>query len=171
MYGCESWTRKKTERWRIDAFELWCWKSLESPLDSKEIQLVNPAKKNQPWIFTGTTDAETEAPILWPPDAKNWLIGKDPDAGKDWRQEKRTTEGEMVRWHHWLKGHELEQAPGVGDGQGSLAGCSPWGHKESDMTEQLNWTDGIPYFIYMKICILRNWLIQLCELLSQKSLI
>jgi len=87
------------------------------------------------------TDAEAEAPILWPPDAKNWLIGKDPDAGKDWRQEKGTTEDEMVGWHHQFYGHEFEQALGVGDEQGSLACCSPWGRKESDTTEQLNWTD------------------------------
>ena len=94
------------------------------------------------WIFIGKTDAEAETPILWPPDAKNGLIGKDPDAGKDWRQEKKgTTEDEMIGWHHQLDGHEFEQALGVGDGQGSLACCSPWGRKESDMTEWLNWTD------------------------------
>ena len=122
----------------------WFWtvaleKTLESPLDCKEIKPVSP-KQNQPWIFIARTDAEAEVPILWPLDAKNWLIGKDPDAGKDWRQEKKgTTEGEMVQWHHWLNGHEFEQAPGVGDRQGSLACCSPWGCKQSDMTEQLNW--------------------------------
>ena len=99
---------------------------------------VNP-KGNQPCIFTGRTDAE--APILWPPDARNWLIGKDPDAGKDRRQEKGVTEDEMVGWHHWLDGHEFEQTVGNSEGQGSLACCSPWGHKEVDMTEQLNWTD------------------------------
>ena len=109
-------------------------KTLESPLDCKEIKPVNPTG-NQLWIFTGRTDAEAEAPILWPPDAKNWLIGKYPDAGKDWRQEEKgTTEDEMVGWHHWLNGHEFEQALGVGDGQGSLACFSPWGCKESDMT-------------------------------------
>ena len=87
----------------------------------------------------GRTDAEIEAPILWPSDAKNWLIGKDPDAGRDWRQEEKgTTEKGMVGWHHWLNGHEFEQAPGVGDGQRSLACCNPWGHKELDMTEWLN---------------------------------
>ena len=96
---------------------------------------------NQFWIFTGRTDAEAETPVLWPPDVKNWLIWKDPDAGEDWRQEEKgTTEDEMVGWHHWLDGHEFEQAPGVGDGQGSLACYSPWGHKELDMTEWLNWT-------------------------------
>ena len=91
-------------------------------------------------IFIERTDAEAETPILWSPDAKNWLVGKDPDAGKDWRQEEKgSTEDEMVGWHHWLDGHEFEQGPGVGDGQGSLACCSPWGHKESDTTKQLNW--------------------------------
>ena len=113
-------------------------KILESPLDCKEIQPVNP-KGNQPWIFIGRTDVEAEIPILWPPDEKGWLIGKDPDAGKDCRQEKKgTTEDEMVGWHHWLK-NMSEQAPGVGEGQGSLACCSPWGCKESDTTEGLNW--------------------------------
>ena len=104
-----------------------------------EIQPVNP-KGNQSWGFIGRTDAEAETPILWPPDAKNCLIGKDPDAGKDWRQEEKGTTGdEMVGWYHWLNGHEFEQAPVVGEGQRSLACCSPWGHKESDTTKQLNW--------------------------------
>ena len=111
----------------------------ESPLDCKEIKSVYP-KGNQSWMYIGRTDAEAETPILWPPDVKSWLAGKDPDAGKDWRQEKGTTEDEMVGRHHWLGGHEFEQAPGVGDGQGRLACCSPWGRKESDMTEGLNWT-------------------------------
>ena len=88
--------------------------------------------------FIGRTDVEAETPILWPPDAKSCLIGKDPDSGKDCKQEKGTTEDEMVGWHHRLDGHEFEQVPGVGDGQGSLACCSPWGHKELDMTERLN---------------------------------
>ena len=113
-------------------------KTLESPWDCKEIKPVNP-KENQHWIFIGRTDAEAEALILWPPDVKNWLIGKDPDAGKDWRQkEKGTTEDEMVGWHHRLNGHDFEQAPGDSEGQGGLACCSPWGHKESDTTEWLN---------------------------------
>ena len=123
----------------------WCFwtvvleKTLESP---KEIKPVHP-KGNQSWIFTGRTDAETEAPILWPPNSKNQFIGKHPDAGKDWRQEEKgMTKDEMDGWHHQLDGHEFEQAPGVGDGQGrSLACCSPWGCKESDTTEQLNWTE------------------------------
>ena len=139
MYGCESWSIKKAECQRIDGFELWCLRRLESPLDYKEIKSVNP-KGNQSWIFIGRTDAEAEAPILWPLDAKNWFIRKDPDAGKNWRQEEKgTSEDEMVGWHHQLDGHEFEQTQGVGDGQGGLACCSPWGRKELDMTEQLNW--------------------------------
>ena len=110
-------------------------KTLECLFDCKEIKPVN-SKGNQSWIFIRRTDAEAEAPILWPPDAKNWLIGKDPDAGKDWRREvKGTTEDEMVGWHHWLDGHEFEQAQGVGDGQGSLVCCSPCGFRESGRTE------------------------------------
>ena len=116
-------------------------KTLESPLDCKEIQQVDP-KGSQSWIFIGRTDAEAETPILWPPDANSWLIWKDPDAGKDWGQkEKGMTENEMVGWHHWLDGHEFEQAPGVDDGQGGLACFSPWGRKELDTTESLNWTE------------------------------
>ena len=147
MYRCESWTIKKTEGWRIDAFWIVVLeKTLENSLDCKEIQPVNP-KGNQSWMFTGRTDAEAEAPILWPPDMKNWLIGKDPDAGKDWRQEEKgMTEDEMVGWHHWLKRHEFEWAPGVGKGQGRLVCCSPWGCKDLDMTEQLNWTDSLLFF-------------------------
>ena len=120
-------------------------KTHESPLNCKEIQLVHP-KGNQSWIFNGRTDVEAETPILWPPDVKSWLIWKDPDAGKDWRwKEKGMTEDEIVGWHHWLNGHEFEQTLGVGDGQGGLVCCSPWGHKEFDMTEQLNWTDMCTY--------------------------
>ena len=116
-------------------------KTLESPLDCKKIQPVHP-KGNQSWIFIGRTDVEAEAPILWPPDAKSRLIGKDPDAGKDQRQEEKgMTEDEMVRWHHWHNGYEFEQTPGVGDGQGGLACCGPWGHKESDTTERLSRTE------------------------------
>ena len=116
-------------------------KILESPLDCKEIKPVNP-KRNQSQILIERTDAEAETLILWPTDAKNWLIGKDPGAGKDWRQEKKgMTEDKMVGWYHWLNAHEFEQAPGVGDGLGSLEHCSPWGHKESDTTERLNWTE------------------------------
>ena len=124
-YGCESWTIKKAERWRTMVLE----KTLESPLDCKQIQPVYP-KGNQSWIFTGRIDAEAETPILRPPDVKNWLTRKDPNAGKDWSREKGTTEDEMFGWHHWVDGHEFEQALGVGDGQGSLAYYSPWGRKE-----------------------------------------
>ena len=120
----------------------WCFwtlvleNTLKSPLDSMEIKPVN-SKENQPWIVIGRTAAE--APIFWPPDAKNWLIRKDLDGWKVWGQEEKwVTEDEMVGWHHWLNGHEFEQALGVGDGQGSLVCCSPWGHKESDTTERLN---------------------------------
>ena len=138
--------------WEVDHKESWApnnwcfWtvvleKTLESPLDCKEIQPVHP-KGIQSWIFTGRTDAKAETPKLWPPDVKNWLIWKDPDAGKDWRQEeKRTKEDEMVGWHHQLNGQEFEHDPGVGDGQGSLVCCSPRGRKESDSTERLNWTE------------------------------
>ena len=141
MYGCESWIIKKAECRRIDAFELWCWKRLLSPLDCREIQPVHH-KGDQSWIFIGRTDIEAETPILWPPNGKNGLIRKDPDAGKDWRwEEKGTIEDEMVGWHHKFDGHELEQALGFRDGQGRLACCSPWGCRESDMTEQLNWAE------------------------------
>ena len=114
-------------------------KTLESHLDCKVIQPV-PPKGNQSWKFTGRTDAEAESPILWPLDGKNCLIGNDPDAGKDWRQEKKGATGdEIIGWHHQLSGQEFEQALGVGDGQGSLVCCSPWGWKELSTTEWLNW--------------------------------
>ena len=145
----ESWAPKN----------LWFWtvvleKTLESPLDSKEIQPVIP-EGNQSWTFTGRTDAE--APILWLPGVKNWLIWKDPGAGKDWRQEEMgKTEDKMVGWHHWLDGHEFEQALGVGDGQGSWCGLvcySPWGCKESDVTD---WLDS-NHIIYSLRLDLRVW--------------
>ena len=142
------WTIKKSPCWRFDTFELWCWRRLESPLDYKEIQPVHP-KENQSWIFIGRTDAEAETPILWPPDVKNQHIGKDPDAGKDWRQEeKRMTEDEMVGWHHRLDGHE-EQALAVGDGQGRLVCCSPWVTKSR--TRLNDWTEYLfkNLFIYL----------------------
>ena len=152
--------------WELDykgswALKNWCFwtvlleKTLENPLDCKEIQPVNP-KGNQSWIFIGRIDAEAETPILWPLDAKNWLPGKDPDAGKDWRwEEKGTIEGDTVGWHHWRNGHEFEQALGVGDGRGSLVSCSSWGSKESDTTEQLNWTP-IPSKIICKFIAIWN---------------
>ena len=133
------WELDHKETW---ASKNWCFwtvvleKTLESPLDCKEIQPVHP-KGNQSWIFIGRTDAK--APIFWSLDAKSWFIWKDPEAGKDWRQEEKgTTEDEMVGWHHRLNGHEFGWTPGVGDGQGSLVWCSPWGCKELDMTEWLN---------------------------------
>ena len=202
MYGCESWTIKKAECWKIDAFELWCWRrllrvpwtarrsnhsilkeinpeysleelmlklklqyfdylmwranSLEKTLilgkmegrgdrDDREWDSWMESLTQWTWVWasSGTcwrTDAEDEAPILWPPDAMNWLVRKAPDAGKDWRQEEKgTTADEVVGWHHQLNAHEFEQPLGVGGGQGSLACCSPYGYKESDTTEQLNW--------------------------------
>ena len=121
----------------------WCFptvvleKFLQSSLDNKEIKPVNP-KGNQPWIYIGRTDAEAEAPILWPPDVKSRLIGKDPDAGKDWRQKKRAVEDETVGWHHQFNEHELGPTLGDGEGQGSLLWCSPWGLEELDMIWWLN---------------------------------
>ena len=138
--------------WEFDYEETWApknwcfWtvvleKTLESPLDFKVIQPVH-LKGNQSWVFIGRTDAEAETPVLWPPHAKSWLIGKDFDARRDWGQEeKRMTEDEMAGWHHWLDGCEFEWTPGVGDGHGGLACCDSWGRKESDMTEWLNWTE------------------------------
>ena len=138
MYGCESWTVKKADCHRIDAFELWFWRS---PLDCKEIQPVH-SKGNQSWVFFGRTDAKAETPILWPPHVKSWLMGKDPDAGRDWGQEEEgTTEDEMAGWHHRLDRCEFEWTPGDGDGQGGLACSDSWCRKESDMTEWLNWTE------------------------------
>ena len=137
------WELVHKESW---ALKNWCFwtvvleKTLESPLDCKEIQLFHP-KGNQSWAFTGRTDAKAETPILWPPDLKNGLFVKDPDAGNDERrEEKGTTEDEMAGWHHRLDGHEFEWTPRDGDGQGGLAYCDSWVHKESDTTEQLNWT-------------------------------
>ena len=139
----EGWVQKNWCFWTV-VLE----KTLESPLVCKEIKPVN-LKGNQSWIFIGRTDAETEAPILWPPNAKSWLIRKVPDVGKDWRQEeKETTEDEIVGWHHQLDGHEFEQVPGVGDRQRSLAYCSLWGHQELDTTELLNWL----YYLHL------NWI-------------
>ena len=152
MFDCESWIIKKAEHWRIDAFELWCWRRLF--IESLgEIQPIHP-KGDQSWIFTGKSDAETETPILWPHDAKIWLIGKDPDAGKDWRQEEKDEmrwgwdEDEMVGWHHWLDEHEFEQAQGVGDEQGRLECCSPRGRRvRYDWVTELNWSSNKKQFI------------------------
>ena len=138
------WELDYKESW---ALKNWCFltvvleKTLESPLDCKEIQPVH-SKGDQSWVFIGRTDVEAEAPILWPPGVKSWLIGKDPDAGKDWgREEKGMTEDEIVGWCHQLNGHGFGWTPGVDDGQGGLACYSSWGHKESDTTERLNWTE------------------------------
>ena len=134
-YGCESWTKRTLSTKELMLLTVVLEKTFGSPLDSMEIQPVNP-KGNLSWIFIGRTDAEAEAPIIWPPDVKSWLIGK------DWRQEEKgMTEDEMAEWYHWLDGHEFEQALGGGDGQGILACCSPWSHNESDTTEWLNWTE------------------------------
>ena len=141
MYGCESWTIKKAERWRMDAFELWCWRRLlRVPWTAR--------RSNQSILKEISPEYSLEGLSLklklqyFGHMMKNWLFGKDPDAGKDWRQEENgDTEDKMVGWHHQLDGHEFEHAPGVGDGQGSLVCYSPWGWKESDTTEWLNWTE------------------------------
>ena len=141
MYECESQMTKKAEHWKTDAFKLWCWKRLKSSLDCKEIQPVHP-KGDQSWVLIGRTDVEVETPMLWPPDVKSWLTGNDPDAGIYWRREENgMTEDEIVGWHHQLNGHEFGQTPAVGDGQGGLACCGPWGCKELDTTERLIWCD------------------------------
>ena len=136
------WELHHKESWVVKNWCFWTMvldKIFESPSCCKEIIPVNP-QENQSWIFIGRTDAEV--PILWPPDANSWLIRRDPDAGKDWRQEEKgMTENEIIRWHHRLDSLEFEQAPGVGDGQGSQACCRPWSHKESDTAERLNWTE------------------------------
>ena len=152
----ESWVLKNGCFWTV-VLE----KTLESPLDCKEIQPVHP-KGDQSWVFIGRTDAEADTPILWPPHAKSWLVGKDSDAGRDWGQEeKEMTEDEMARWHHWFDGHEFEWTPGVGDGQGGLACCDSCGHKESDTTEWLNWTELMLALLLMtfllKWAILSYW--------------
>ena len=138
--------------WKLDCEEgwgpkNWCFwtvvleKTLESPLDCKEILPVH-LKADQSWVFIGVTDVEAETPILWSPDAESWLIWKDPDVRKDWGQEKKgMTEDEMVGWHRWHNGYGFEWTPGVGDGHGGLACCNSWGHKKSDTTERLNWTE------------------------------
>ena len=137
--------------WELDCEESWALKScfwtvmlektLESPLDCNDIQPVH-SKGDQPWDFFGRNDAEAETPVLWPPHVNSWLIGKDFDAGRDWGQEEEgTTEDEMAGWHHGLEGHESEWTLGDGDGQGGLAWCNSWGHRESDTTEWLNWAE------------------------------
>ena len=132
------------ESWMLNNWCFWAVvleKTLESPLDCKEIQPVHP-EGDQPWDYFGRNDAEAEAPVLWPPNAKSWLIGKDSDAGRDWGQEEKwLTKDEMAGWHHGLDGHESEWTQGDDGGQGGLAWCDSWGHKELDETEWLNWTE------------------------------
>ena len=147
--------------WELDCEEGWAWKNwcfwtvmlektLERPLDCKEIQPVH-SEVDQPWVFFGRNDVKAEAPVLWPPHAKSWLIGKDSDAGRDWGLEKGTTEDEMAGWHHWLDGHEFGWTLGVGNGQEGLACCDSWGRKESDTTEQLNWTETNNIFVHISL--------------------
>ena len=139
MYGCESWAIKKTECWRVMLLIVVLEKTLESPLDCKEVQPVHP-KAYLSWVFIGRTDVEAETAVLWPPDEKSWLIGKDPDAGKDWGQEEKgMTEDKMVGWHHLFSRHGFEWTLGVSDGQGGLVCCGWGGRKELDTTEWLNW--------------------------------
>ena len=156
MYGCVSWTIKKAEHWRINTFGLWCWRRLlRVPCTVRRsnqsiLQEISPEHSLERLML------KLKFQYFWPPDAKNWLLGKDPDSWKDWRQEEKgMTEGNMVGWHHWLNGREFEQAPGVGDGEGNLACCSPRGRKESDTTEWLNC-----YNIdmsYIHICLLSQF--------------
>ena len=143
IYGCESWTVKKAESQRIDAFELWCWRRLlRVPWTARKSNQSILKEIDQSWVFFGSNDAKVETPILWPPHVKSWLIGKDSDAGRAWGQEEKgTTEDEMAGWHHGLDGHKFGWTPGAGDRQGGLECCNLWGRKESDTTEQLNWTE------------------------------
>ena len=153
--------------WELDceeswALKNWCFwtlvlkKTLESPLDCKEFQPVH-SKGDQSWVFFGRTDAKAETPIFWPTHSKCWLVGKDPDAGRDWGQEEKgMTEDEIAGWHHWLDGYESEWTLGVGEGQGGLVCCDSWGHKESDTIEQLNWTDTVLVFFFLAYFILYN---------------
>ena len=148
LYYKESWVPKNWCFWTV-VLE----KTLESPLDCKEIQPVHP-KADQSWVFIGRTDVVAETLILWPPDVKSWLIGKDPDAGKDWGQEEKgTTEDEMVGWHHRLNEHGFGWTPAVGNGQWGLACCGSWGRKESDTTEWLNWADDILSLLFLHLTI------------------
>ena len=150
----EGWEPKNWCSWTVATK-----KTLESPLDYKEIKSVHP-KGNQPWTFIGSTDAEAQAPILWPPDAKSQHTGKDPDAGKDWRQEEKgMTEDKMIGWHHWLNGHKFKHSPENVEGHGNLLCCSPWGHKEMDIPEGLNnnnKSSEYPYFVDNAKIIIRS---------------
>ena len=141
MYGCESWTIKKAEHRRTDAFELWCWRTLLRVPWTARRSNQSILKGDKSWVFIGRTDVEAETPMLWSPDAKNWLIRKVPDAGKDWGQEEKgMTEDKMFGWHHWLDGRESEWTPGIRDGQGGLACCDSWGRRVGhDWATELNW--------------------------------
>ena len=141
MYGCESWTVKKAEHQRTDAFELWCWRRLLRVLWAARRSNQSILKEISPGISLEGMMLKLKLQYFWPPHEKSWLIGKDCDAGRDWGQEKGTTEDEMAGWHRWLDGRESEWTPRVGDGQGGLACCDSWGRKESDTTERLNWTE------------------------------
>ena len=142
MYGCESWTVKKAERQRMDAFELWCWRRLLRVPWTARRSNQSILKEISPGISLEGMMLKLKTPVFWPPHVKSWLTGKDSDAGRDWGQEEKgATKDEMAGWHHWLDGHEFEGTPGDGDGQGGLACCSSWGGKASDTTEQLNWTE------------------------------
>ena len=151
MYGCESWTVKKAEPWRIDAFELWCWRRLlrvpwTARRSNQSILKISPGCSLEGMML------KLKTPVLWPPHATSWLIGKDSDAGRDWGQEEKgMTEDEMAGWHHRLDGCEFEWTPGVGDGQGGLAYWDSWGRKQSDTTERLNWTERYIIFV-QKLC-------------------
>ena len=142
MYGCESWTVKKAECRRIDAFELWCWRRLLRVPWTAGRSNQSILKEISPGISLEGMMLKAGTPVLWPPHAKSWLTGKDSDTGRDWGQEEKgTTEDEMAGWHHWLDGRESGWTPGVGEGQGGLAWCDSWGRKESDTTERLIWSD------------------------------
>ena len=169
--------------WELDCEEGWApknwcfWivvleKTLASPLDCKEIQPVH-SKGDQPWDFFGRNDAKAEIPVLWPPHAKSWLIGKDSDAGRDWGQEEKgMREDETAGWHHWLDGHESEWSPGVGDGQGGLVCCDSWGRKKLDTTEQLIWSDVYVYVIELFLLIgeCMSYYCELCAVMSHLCL-
>ena len=160
------WELDYKEGWapKSDVFELWCWRRLLRVLwNTTTVNL----KGNQSWIFIGRTDAEADAPIIWPPDTKSQLTRKDPNAGKDWRwEEKGTTEDEMVKWHHWLNGDEFEQTPGDGEGQGSLMCCSPRGHKELDTAERLSNNKYLQSKFSEEDFVYSYSLIKLCKLLK-----
>ena len=157
MYGCESWIIMKAESRRIDAFKLWCWRRLLRVPWTARRSNQSILKETSPGCSLEGLMLKLKLPILWPPHVKSWLIGKDCDAGKDWRQEEKgMTEDEMAGWHHRINGPESEWTLGVGDGQGGLVWCRPWGHKELDTTEQLNWTEHNGIFFNIKFLLFIN---------------